>query len=161
MRIEHDLLEEHEISSRAYWGIHTARAVENFPITGTSIGRRPHLVNALAAVRMSAAARANSALGVLESRKAEAIVRACTLIRGGALHDQFVVDELQGGAGTSTNIRSDLIERSRAIKKLLAWHLKCSSRVMMPFHRPLARNMSRTVCQRRTRPSTAWSANRC
>jgi aspartate ammonia-lyase len=106
MRIEHDLLGEHGIPSRAYWGIHTARAVENFPITGIPIGRRPHLVNALAAVKMSAA-RANTALGVLDSRKAEAIDRACILIRGGALHDQFVVDELQGGAGTSTNMNAN------------------------------------------------------
>ena len=106
MRIEHDLLGERGIPSRAYWGIHTARAVENFPITGTPIGRRPHLVNALAAVKTSAA-QANAALGVLDSHKAEAIVRACTLIRGGALHDQFVVDELQGGAGTSTNMNAN------------------------------------------------------
>ncbi|HTV33196.1 MAG TPA: aspartate ammonia-lyase [Methylocella sp.] len=104
MRIEHDLLGEAEVRADVYWGIHTLRAIENFPITGERIGDFPELIRALALVKQ-AAARANRRLKQLAPAKAEAIEEACTLIARDNLHlDQFVVDAVQGGAGTSTNM---------------------------------------------------------
>ncbi|HWX48445.1 MAG TPA: lyase family protein [Roseomonas sp.] len=83
------------------------RAVENFPITSVPVGHFPELVRALALVKL-AAARANRRLGDLAPAKAEAIERACLLIaEEGRFHDQFVVDAVQGGAGTSTNMNAD------------------------------------------------------
>jgi aspartate ammonia-lyase len=101
-RREHDLLGDRDVPADAYWGVHTLRATENFPITGTRISAYPHLIDALAAVK-EAAALANEELGLLEPSKAAAIVETCREIREGKLHDQFVVDVIQGGAGTSTN----------------------------------------------------------
>ena len=93
--------------THAYWGVHTLRAVENFPITGVPVGHFPELVRALAMVKQ-AAARANRRLGHLPRDKAEAIDRACdAIIARPAFHDQFVVDAIQGGAGTSTNMNAN------------------------------------------------------
>ena len=105
-RTERDLLGELAIPSAAYWGVHAARAVNNFPITGTSIGRFPQLVCALAFVKQ-AAARANRRLGGLSHEKAEMIEAACVRIVAGDYHTQFVVDPIQGGAGTSTNMNAN------------------------------------------------------
>ncbi|GGO97806.1 aspartate ammonia-lyase [Wenjunlia tyrosinilytica] len=116
-RVEHDLLGEREVPSDAYWGIHTLRATENFPVTGTTIGAYPHLIDALAAVK-EAAASANGELGILDTRRAEAIVGACKEIRMGHLHDQFVVDVIQGGAGTSTNMNANEVIANRALELL-------------------------------------------
>ncbi|MCU1679508.1 MAG: aspartate ammonia-lyase [Amycolatopsis sp.] len=117
IRIEHDLLGDKEVPADAYWGVHTARARENFPITGTAISAYPHLIEALASVK-EAAARANGELGLLEPDVADAIVAACTEIRGGALHEQFVVDVIQGGAGTSTNMNANEVIANRALELL-------------------------------------------
>jgi aspartate ammonia-lyase len=116
-RIEHDLLGERNIPADAYWGVHTARARENFPITGTTISEYPHVVDALASVK-EAAARANADLGLLSTDIADAIAAACREIRGGALHDQFVVDVIQGGAGTSTNMNANEVIANRALELL-------------------------------------------
>ena len=116
-RIEHDLLGERAVPAEAYYGVHTLRALENFPITGTAISIYPHLVSALAAVKQ-AAAMANSELGLLEPHKAGAIVKACEEIRAGRLHDQFVVDPIQGGAGTSTNMNANEVIANRALEHL-------------------------------------------
>ncbi len=116
-RIEHDLLGDLAVPVDAYWGVHTARARANFPITGTVIGAYPHLVTALAAVK-EAAALANHDLGLLPDDLTEAIVGACREIRGGALHDQFVVDAIQGGAGTSTNMNANEVIANRALELL-------------------------------------------
>jgi aspartate ammonia-lyase len=116
-RREHDLLGDLDVPAEAYWGVHTARARANFPITGTTIGAYPHLVNALAAVK-EAAARANLELGLLDSERAQAIVSACQEIRTGTLHDQFVVDVIQGGAGTSTNMNANEVIANRALELL-------------------------------------------
>ena len=105
-RREHDLLGDRDVPADAYWGVHTLRAKENFPITGTPISAYPHLVEALAAVK-EAAALANEELGLLDSAKAAAIAEACREIRAGKLLDQFVVDVIQGGAGTSTNMNAN------------------------------------------------------
>ncbi len=116
-RTEHDLLGDKDVPADAYWGVHTARACENFPITGTPIAVYPHLVAALAAVK-AAAARANAELGLLPPQIAEAIDTACTEIRSGALRDQFVVDVIQGGAGTSTNMNANEVIANRALELL-------------------------------------------
>ncbi|MEU0839554.1 aspartate ammonia-lyase [Streptomyces sp. NPDC005962] len=116
-RREHDLLGDRDVPLDAYWGIHTLRARENFPITGTAISAYPHLINALAAVK-EATARANEDLGLLAPEKAAAIVAACQEIRDGRLHDQFVVDVIQGGAGTSTNMNANEVIANRALEIL-------------------------------------------
>ena len=114
-RIEHDLLGERETPSSVYWGIHTLRAIENFPITGIPISTYPDFINALAAVK-EAAARANHELGKLSAPHMNAIVAACREIQGGSLHDQFVVDVIQGGAGTSTNMNANEVIANRALE---------------------------------------------
>jgi aspartate ammonia-lyase len=116
-RIEHDLLGDRAVQADAYYGIHTLRALENFPITGTSIAIYPELVRALACVKQ-AAALANNALGLLPDAKAKAIVRACEEIREGELLEQFVVDVIQGGAGTSTNMNANEVIANRALELL-------------------------------------------
>jgi len=116
-RIEHDLLGDRAVSAEAYYGIHTLRALENFPITGTAISIYPDLVRALACVKQ-AAALANNALGLLPDGKAEAIVRACEQVCEGGLLDQFVVDVIQGGAGTSTNMNANEVIANRALELL-------------------------------------------
>ncbi|WP_081808991.1 aspartate ammonia-lyase [Mycobacterium sp. URHB0044] len=114
-RIEHDLLGTKELPAQAYWGVHTARAVENFPITGTTIGRYSDLIGALAVVKQ-AAARTNADLGLLTAAQAQAIEAACEEICAGGLADQFVVDVIQGGAGTSTNMNANEVICNRALQ---------------------------------------------
>ena len=115
-RLEHDLLGETEIPAEAYWGVHTKRAVENFPITGVPVGHFPEFIKALVLVKQ-AAARANLRLGHLPAAKADAIDRACTLIAETTrYHDQFVVDAVQGGAGTSTNMNTNEVVANVALK---------------------------------------------
>ncbi|WP_432542543.1 aspartate ammonia-lyase [Kineococcus sp. SYSU DK002] len=116
-RPEHDLLGTRDVPADAYWGIHTLRAVENFPVTGRVIGQDPHLVRALADVKRAATV-ANAELGVLDAERADAIVRACREIADGALHEQFVVDVVQGGAGTSTNMNANEVIANRALELL-------------------------------------------
>ncbi len=114
-RIEHDLLGEREVPADAYWGIHSLRALENFPITGKTIGTYPDLVRALALVKL-AAAQANLELGELDGDRHAAIAAACQEIAGGGLRDQFVVDVIQGGAGTSTNMNANEVIANRALE---------------------------------------------
>ena len=116
-RIEHDLLGDRAVPASAYYGVHTLRAVENFAITGRTLAGCPDLINALAAIKQ-AAALANRELGLLDATRADAIVTACEEIRGGALHDQFVVDLIQGGAGTSTNMNANEVIANRALELL-------------------------------------------
>jgi aspartate ammonia-lyase len=115
VRVEHDLLGDREIPAAAYWGVHTLRAVENFPISGRPIGLWPELVRALALVK-HAAAQTNYELGLLDEAKAKLVIAACREIAAGALHDQFVVDMIQGGAGTSTNMNANEVIANRALE---------------------------------------------
>ncbi|HEX2166486.1 MAG TPA: aspartate ammonia-lyase [Longimicrobiales bacterium] len=117
VRREKDLLGERDVPAANYFGIQTQRAVENFPITGIPIAQFPHLIRALAAVKEAAAA-ANRELGLLGDEQADAIVRACREIRDGNLHNQFVVDVIQGGAGTSTNMNANEVIANRALELL-------------------------------------------
>ena len=117
LRREKDLLGERNVPDMAYFGVQTLRAVENFPITGIPIAQYPTLVDALAAVK-EAAAEANLELGLLEADVAGAIVAAAREIRAGSLHNQFVVDVIQGGAGTSTNMNANEVIANRALELL-------------------------------------------
>ncbi|MGP4048660.1 aspartate ammonia-lyase [Streptomyces sp. 2A115] len=116
-RREHDLLGDRDVPADAYYGVHTLRATENFPITGIPVGHHPELVVALACVKQ-AAAEANRELGLLDPGKAEAIVGACEDIRAGRLHEHFPVDVIQGGAGTSTNMNANEVIANRALERL-------------------------------------------
>jgi len=117
VRIEHDLIGERAVPAQAYYGVHTLRALENFAITGTSIAIYPDLVAALACVKQ-AAAIANSELGLLDERRATAIRLACEEVREGRLLEEFVVDVIQGGAGTSTNMNANEVIANRALEIL-------------------------------------------
>ena len=114
-RIEHDLLGDYEIPSDAYWGVHTARARDNFPISGVPIGHYRSLVKALAQVK-EAAARANTELGALTPEVGEAIIQASRDVAAGGFDQHFVVDLIQGGAGTSTNMNANEVISNRAIE---------------------------------------------
>ena len=114
-RVEHDPLGEHTVPSDAYYGIQTARAVENFPISG--LHAPTDLVTATVLIK-KAAARANVELGRLEPRVGEAIMKAADEIVGGALRDQFVVDVYQAGAGTSHNMNANEVLANRASELL-------------------------------------------
>src|SRR5687767_5275493 len=117
MRSEHDLLGDRDVPVGAYWGVHTLRAVENFPITGQPLSTNVHLVRGLAAVKM-AAARTNLELGLLDAERAAAIEQACKDVLDGQLHEQFVVDVIQGGAGTSSNMNANEVIANRALEIL-------------------------------------------
>ncbi|HMK13454.1 MAG TPA: aspartate ammonia-lyase [Burkholderiales bacterium] len=117
MRYERDLLGERSVPANAYYGVHTLRAVENFPITGTPISIYPYLINALACVKQ-AAALANNELGLLDKDRTEVIVKTCEEIRAGKLHEEFVVDVIQGGAGTSTNMNANEVIANRSLEHL-------------------------------------------
>ncbi|MFC4298102.1 aspartate ammonia-lyase [Castellaniella hirudinis] len=117
MRKESDFLGPRDIPLDVYWGVHTARALENFPISGQSVSAMPELVQALAHVK-KAAAGANVQLGVLSESKAAAIIGACDDILAGQLLDQFVVDVIQGGAGTSTNMNANEVIANRALERM-------------------------------------------
>jgi aspartate ammonia-lyase len=128
-RSEHDLIGDRDVPLDAYWGVHTLRALENFPITGIPISSSPYLVEALAAVKQ-AAATANNELGLLDDERFEAIRDACQEIRAGELADQFVVDVIQGGAGTSTNMNANEVIANRALE--LMGHEKGDYAVIHP-----------------------------
>src|SRR5918911_1517579 len=115
VRTEHDLLGDRAVPAAAYYGVHTLRAVENFPITGTPIAIYSDLIRALACIKQ-AAALTNNELGLLDQERTDAIVKACEEIRAGKLHDQFVVDVIQGGAGTSTNMNANEVIANRALE---------------------------------------------
>jgi aspartate ammonia-lyase len=116
-RTEHDLLGDRQIPSEVYWGVHTLRALENFPISGVPISQYPELIHALACVKQ-AAALANQELGLLDEVRTQAIVQTCEEIREGKWHEQFVVDLIQGGAGTSTNMNANEVIANRALEIL-------------------------------------------
>ena len=116
-REELDFLGSKPIPAQAYWGIHSARAVENFPISGQTVAQMPELIRALASVK-KAAAMANAELGVIDRPRAGAIIKACDDLLAGQLHDQFVVDVIQGGAGTSTNMNANEVIANRALEHM-------------------------------------------
>ncbi|HEU4642177.1 MAG TPA: aspartate ammonia-lyase [Gemmatimonadaceae bacterium] len=114
-RTEHDLLGEREVPDDALYGVQTLRALENFPITGVPLREFPALVEALAAVK-EAAALANAELGLLPPALCDVIVRAAREVRAGRHHEHFLVDMIQGGAGTSTNMNANEVIANRALE---------------------------------------------
>ena len=116
-RIEKDLLGEREVPEDALYGVQTLRALENFPISGTPLREFPSLIEALAAVK-EAAAQTNADLGLLDPELADAIVRAAREVRAGRHHEHFLVDMIQGGAGTSTNMNANEVIANRALELL-------------------------------------------
>ena len=116
-RPEHDLLGDYQVPINAYWGVHTARAVDNFPISGVPIGHYRSLIRALAIVKQ-AAAQANYELGELSAEINDAISKACKEVADGKFDAEFVVDTIQGGAGTSTNMNANEVIANRAIEIL-------------------------------------------
>lgn len=114
-RTEHDLLGDREVPHEYYYGIQTLRALENFNISGVTLKFFPVLIEAFASVK-TAAAEANHELGNLDPDVKNAIVHACDEIRNKRLHDHFVVDMIQGGAGTSTNMNANEVIANRALE---------------------------------------------
>ncbi|WP_370277546.1 aspartate ammonia-lyase [Pontibacterium sp.] len=117
VRREKDLLGIRDVPQAALYGVQTLRAQENFEITGIKLMHFPQLVNALAMVK-KAAARANNKLGLLDDAKTAAISQACDEIVAGQWHDHFVVDVIQGGAGTSTNMNANEVIANRGLEIL-------------------------------------------
>lgn len=116
-RLEYDLLGFREVPEDAYYGIQTLRALENFNITGVPINLYPNLLIALAQVKL-ATAEANCDTGDLDVKRKDAIVQACQEIIRGRFHIYFVVDLIQGGAGTSTNMNANEVIANRALEIL-------------------------------------------
>jgi aspartate ammonia-lyase len=116
-RSEHDLLGDREVPAEVYYGIQTMRAIENFNISGVTLSFFPLLIEALAMVKM-ASARANHDLQLIPTNITNAIVRACHEIINGKYHQHFVVDMIQGGAGTSTNMNANEVIANRALEIL-------------------------------------------
>lgn len=114
-RTEQDLLGVARIPAAAYYGIQTWRAQQNFDLSGVPLNHFPKLVIALSMVKL-AAAKANSELGYLSINRADAIEQACTLIINGQHHDAFIVDMIQGGAGTSTNMNANEVIANVALE---------------------------------------------
>src|SRR6185437_9011570 len=128
-RREHDLLGERDVPDDAMYGIQTLRALENFPITGVPVREFPLLVAALGAVK-EAAALANADLGLLAAPLRDAIVAAAREIRSGRHHEHFLVDMIQGGAGTSTNMNANEVIANRALE--LLGHRRGEYEIMHP-----------------------------
>ncbi len=114
-RTETDLLGQKQIPANVLWGIHTARALENFPITGSLV--HPELIKAYGEVKL-ACAQTNNRLGFFEETKAAAIEKACFEMAQGLLNKHILVDALQGGAGTSTNMNVNEVLANRALQLL-------------------------------------------
>lgn len=114
-RSEHDSIGERSLPRDAYYGVQSLRASENFHITGLTM--HPEIINSIAEIK-KAAAITNSEVGLLDKEVADAIVKACDEIVAGKLHDSFIVDPIQGGAGTSLNMNANEVIANRAIELL-------------------------------------------
>ena len=123
-RTEKDLLGEKQIPADAYYGVQTARALENFKLSGVLINHYPGFVEAWAIVKL-AAARANTEVGAMKPERLAAIEKATAAIRDGKYHDQFIVDWYQGGAGTSTNMNANEVIANVGLE--LTGHKKAST----------------------------------
>lgn len=115
MRLESDLIGTREIPESALYGVQTLRGIENFPISNFHLCNYPLFINGLAITKM-AAAKANHSLGLLTDEQAKAIEQACQEILDGKHHEQFPVDMIQGGAGTTTNMNANEVIANRALE---------------------------------------------
>ncbi|WP_270988206.1 aspartate ammonia-lyase [Campylobacter upsaliensis] len=116
-RKEHDFIGELEIADDVYYGIQTFRALENFHMSGRSLKNYSFFIKAFAQVK-KAAALANKEVGVLDADKADALAKACDRLIAGEFLDQFVVDMIQGGAGTSTNMNVNEVLTNIALESM-------------------------------------------
>ena len=116
-REEYDLIGKKNIPSNALYGINAQRAKENFQISGNNMSEYPNLIKGFAIIK-KAAAQANNALGILSQEKTDAIVKACDELYEGKLNDQFPIDMIQGGAGTSCNMCTNEVIANRALQIL-------------------------------------------
>jgi aspartate ammonia-lyase len=114
-RIEHDLLGEKTVAETAYYGVQTLRALENFNISGITLNFYPDFIRGLVKVK-KAAALTNNDLGLIPNKITDAITQACDEIGLGMLHNHFIVDMIQGGAGTSTNMNTNEVIANRALE---------------------------------------------
>ena len=114
-RIESDLLGELQVPVDAYYGVQTQRAINNYKISNTRMCDYPEYVIAMACIKL-AAAQTNKELGAIDGKIADAIVEACREIIDGKFHDQFPVDMMQGGAGTSVNMNANEVIANRALE---------------------------------------------
>ena len=114
-RVEKDSIGVKDIPEEVYYGVQTLRAAENFHITGLNM--HPEIINSLAYIK-KASAITNCEVGILEKKKSQAIVQACDEIIEGKFHDDFIVDPIQGGAGTSLNMNANEVIANRAIEIL-------------------------------------------
>lgn len=116
-RTEHDLIGYKEVPEEAYYGIQTLRAIENFNICGVKLSAYPKFIKGLTMVKW-AAAKANNELGLMATDTTDAILKACEEIIDGKFHENFPVDMIQGGAGTSTNMNVNEVISNRALEIL-------------------------------------------
>ena len=114
-RIESDLIGSMEVPAEALYGVQTLRGIENFPISRFRLSEHPLFINGLALTKLGAA-MANHELGLLTDEQYEAIAQACREILAGQHHDQFPVDMIQGGAGTTTNMNANEVIANRALQ---------------------------------------------
>jgi aspartate ammonia-lyase len=128
-RTEKDLLGEKQIPADKYYGVQTARGIENFQISGVLINHYPGFVEAFTMVKL-AAARANTDVGVMKKETLDAIEKACKVVLDGKYHDQFLVDWYQGGAGTSTNMNFNEVLANIALE--LTGHKKGEYNIVDP-----------------------------
>src|SRR5262245_49902233 len=128
-RMERDLLGEKAVPADAYYGVQTARALENFQISGVPINRYPEFIEAFAIVKL-AAARANTEAGAMKKETLDAIEKATPYVRRGDYNNQFTVDWYQGGAGTSTNMNANEVMANVALE--MTGHNKGEYKIVEP-----------------------------
>src|SRR3954463_4209757 len=138
-RTERDLLGEMQVPADAYYGVQTARALENFQLSGVLINHYPGFVEAWAIVKL-AAAQANTDVGAMKPERLAAIEKASQAVLAGKYHDQFKVDWYQGGAGTSTNMNANEVLANIALE--LSGHKKGEYQFVDPHD---ALNMSQST----------------
>ncbi|WP_027377545.1 aspartate ammonia-lyase [Kaistella palustris] len=116
-RNESDLLGTLQVPANAYYGVQTQRAIDNFKISGQHLSSYPHFIKALAMVK-KAAAKTNYELGLMQEELYKKIAEACDELIAGKLHDQFPIDMIQGGAGTSVNMNANEVIANIVLEKL-------------------------------------------
>jgi len=129
VRTESDLLGEKQVPGEAYYGVQTARALENFQISGVQVNHYPGFVEAWAIVRLSAV-QANTEVRAMKPETLAAIEKVCNAVLAGKYHDQFQVDWCQGGAGTSTNMNANEVLANIALE--LSGHKKGDYQIVDP-----------------------------
>ena len=116
-RTENDLLGAREVPTEALYGVQTSRAMENFHISGQLLSSYPNFIRGLA-ITKKAAAMANVEVGMITKEQGDAIIWACDQLIEGKQHDQFPIDMIQGGAGTSTNMAANEVIANMALERM-------------------------------------------